>query len=199
MSFPRISRAVRGILAGAMLFGSVTVGAVEIAGAKIDESAQVAGQTLKLNGAGIRYKVFFKVYVAALYLPGNKTTTADVLAQPGPKRISLNILRDLRSEDLGQRFIEGIRKNADMAERTRLMDSMLALGQMFSQLPDMKKGDVVDIDSVPGTGTTAQFNGKRIGAPIADPLFYNALLKIWLGNHPVDEKLKQALLNSSAE
>lgn len=200
MSFRRRITHLLGLLcASAALLCSTQASALEIAGAKIDDSTQVENQALKLNGAGIRYKVFFKVYIAALYLKDNKTTTPEVLALPGAKRVSLTILRDLRSEDLGQRFIDGIRKNADMAERTRLVDSMLAFGQMFSLVPDMKKGDVINIDWIPGTGAVGQFNGKRIGSTIADPNFYNALLKIWIGNSPVDDKLKQALLNGKAE
>ncbi|MDO8652830.1 MAG: chalcone isomerase family protein [Undibacterium sp.] len=178
----------------AMLF-SIPAAAVEIAGVKIDETAQVANQQLKLNGAGIRYKVIFKVYTAALYLAEKKTTTPEVLALPGAKRVSLVILRDLSSDDLGQRFMEGIRKNAEMSERAKLVNSMLTFGQMFSMIPEMKKGDVLTVDWIPGTGVVSQYNGKKLGETIQDPNFYNALLKIWLGPNPADEKLKHLLLS----
>lgn len=178
----------------ALLF-SIPAAAVEIAGVKIDETAQVANQQLKLNGAGIRYKVIFKVYTAALYLAEKKTTTPEVLALPGAKRVSLVILRDLSSDDLGQRFMEGIRKNAEMSERAKLVSSMLTFGQMFSMIPEMKKGDVLTVDWIPGTGVVSQYNGKKLGETIQDPNFYNALLKIWLGPSPADEKLKHLLLS----
>ncbi|MFZ6771172.1 chalcone isomerase family protein [Undibacterium sp. SXout7W] len=173
--------------------------AAEIGGVKIDDTAQVANQTLKLNGAGIRYKVFFKVYVAALYLAEQKNSAPEILALPGAKRVSLVILRDLRSEELGQRFMDGIKKNADLNERTKLVDSMLAFGQNFALLPDMKKGDIINMDWIPGSGATAFYNGKKFGSPIQDPLFYSALLKIWIGHSPVDDKLKQAWLSGKID
>lgn len=178
----------------AILF-SVPAVAVEIAGVKIDETVQVANQQLKLNGAGIRYKAIFKVYTAALYLPEKKSTTAEVLALPGAKRVSLVMLRDVSSDDLGQRFMDGIRKNADMAERAKLITSMLTFGQMFSLIPEMKKGDVLTVDWIPGTGAVNQFNGKKLGETISDANFFNALLRIWLGSSPADDKLKHSLLN----
>ena len=194
----RFTRSILFLLLSALLISS-RAHAVEIAGTKIDDTAQVANQTLKLNGAGIRYKVIFKVYAAALYLPEQKNSTSDILALPGAKRVSLVILRDLRSEELGQRFMDGIKKNADINERTKLVDSMLAFGQNFALLPDMKKGDVINMDWIPGTGATGFYNGKKFGTPIQDPLFYNALLKIWIGSSPVDDKLKQAWLSGKID
>lgn len=177
----------------ALLF-SLPAAAVEISGVKIDETAQVGNQQLKLNGAGTRFKVIFKVYTAALYLAEKKTTTPDVLALPGAKRVSLVILRDLSSDELGQRFMEGIRKNAEMSERAKLVGGMLTFGQMFALIPEMKKGDVLTVDWIPGTGVVSQYNGKKLGETIQDLNFYNALLRIWLGANPADDKLKHALL-----
>ncbi|CAN5702711.1 chalcone isomerase family protein [soil metagenome] len=178
---------------------SVPAAAVEIAGVKIDETAQVANQSLKLNGAGIRYKAIFKVYTAALYMTEKKSSTAEVLALPGVKRVSLVMLRDLSSDDLGQRFMDGIRKNADMAERAKLISGMLTFGQMFSLIPEMKKGDILTVDWIPGTGVVSQFNGRKLGETIPDANFYNALLKIWLGSSPADDKLKRSLLNDKSD
>lgn len=178
---------------------AVPVAAVELAGVKIEDSAQVGTQQLKLNGAGIRYKVIFKVYTAALYMAEKKSTTAEVLALPGAKRVSLVILRDLSSDDLGQRFMDGIRKNAEVAERAKLVNAMLSFGQMFASIPEMKKGDVLTVDWVPGTGVVSQYNGKKIGDTIQDPNFYNALLRIWLGASPADDKLKHALLGEESK
>ncbi|AZP14583.1 lipoprotein transmembrane [Undibacterium parvum] len=186
-------------LAACALAVSVPVGALELAGVKIEDTAQVGTQQLKLNGAGIRYKVIFKVYTAALYMTEKKTTTAEVLALPGAKRVSLVILRDLSSDDLGQRFMDGIRKNAEVAERAKLVNAMLSFGQMFATIPEMKKGDVLTVDWLPGTGVVSQYNGKKIGDTIQDPNFYNALLRIWLGASPADDKLKHALLGEESK
>ncbi|WP_194074938.1 chalcone isomerase family protein [Undibacterium parvum] len=194
-----IHRRLALFLAACALAVSVPVGALELAGVKIEDTAQVGTQQLKLNGAGIRYKVIFKVYTAALYMTEKKTTTAEVLALPGAKRVSLVILRDLSSDDLGQRFMDGIRKNAEVAERAKLVNAMLSFGQMFATIPEMKKGDVLTVDWLPGTGVVSQYNGKKIGDTIQDPNFYNALLRIWLGASPADDKLKHALLGEESK
>ena len=182
-------------VASALLFSAPVFAETTVAGVKLDDTVQIGTQTLKLNGAGIRYKVVFKVYVASMYLPELKSTTAEVLALPGAKRISLVIMRDLSSDDLGQRFMEGIKKNLDVSERSKLINSMLTFGQMFALIPGLKKGDVITFDWVPGTGVVSSHNGKKLGEAITDPNFYNGVLKIWLGEQPADEALKQKLLN----
>lgn len=186
-------------IASALLFSNSAFAETTLAGVKLDDTVQVGTQTLKLNGAGIRYKVVFKVYVAAMYLPELKSTTAEVIALPGTKRMSLTIMRELSSDDLGQRFMDGLRKNLDVSERSKLIAPMLSFGQMFSTISSLKKGDVITFDWIPGTGVVSSHNGKKLGEPITDPNFYNGVLKIWLGEHPADETLKHKLLNDKMQ
>lgn len=171
--------------------------AVEISGVKLDETVRVANQDLKLNGAGIRYKVFFKVYVAGIYLAEKKNKVDEILAVPGAKRITLVFLRDLESETFGQAFMDGIKKNTDLAERAKFVNQELTFGQLFASIPELKKGDVLTTDWIPGSGTMVSLNGKKISDSIPDVQFYNALLRIWLGRAPPDAKLKSALLGET--
>lgn len=185
-------------LVGALVLPTVA-NALQIADVNLDDSARVANQQLKLNGAGIRYKVIFKVYTAGLYLPEKKTTVSDVLAAPGAKRLTLVMMRDLTNEELGQSFLAGMKKNSTLAERTKIVSQMLQFGELFATIPVIKKGDVLNTDWIPGTGTLCYLNGKKISEPIADVAFYNALLKIWLGENPADAQLKQNLLGDKFE
>jgi hypothetical protein len=105
------------------------------------------------------------------------------------------MMRELSNDDLGQRFLDGLRKNLEVAERTKLAQSMVTFGRLFAIVPKLKKGDILMFDWVPGTGIVCMFNGEKIGDPINDLNFYNAVLKIWLGNQPADESLKHKLLN----
>lgn len=178
------------------LSGLSVADTVTVSGVKLDDTVQVGNQALKLNGAGVRMKFVFKVYVGALYLPEAKSTTADVLALPGSKRVSLIMLREMSNDDLGQRFMDGLRNNLDINERSKLVKPMITFGQMFSLVPVLKKGDVLVFDWIPGVGIVCQFNGQKIGETINDPAFYAAVLKIWLGNQPADESLKRKMLNS---
>lgn len=173
--------------------------AVEVAGVKFADTEKVANQELKLNGAGIRYKAIFKVYVAGLYLSEKKTSTPDVLAAPGAKRMNLVLLRDVSSNDFAQSFMAGIQKNSEKAERAKVVTSLLKFGEIFATVPEMKKGDNVTADWIPGTGGVFQHNGKKLGETINDPLFYTIFLKIWLGDNPADSKLKRLLLGEKEE
>lgn len=194
-----INRALAAACVVSAMTLSLPVRAMEVAGVKLDETARVANQELKLNGAGIRYKVVFKVYVAALYLGDKKSTVPEVLAVPGAKRIELVLLRDVSSEDLGQAFMAGMRKNSPIAERAKLINQMLIFGQVFATIPEFKKGEILTVDWVPGSGTLIMSNGKKLGDVLPDIAFYNALLKIWLGHSPADNNLKKAMLGEVEE
>lgn len=173
---------------------SVQASATEVAGVKFDESVQVGGTELKLNGAGIRYKAIFKVYAAGLYLKEKKTTVPEVLASQGPRRVTIVMLRDLSNEEFGRGFMTGIQQNTDKAEKSKMTSQFIRFGELFASVPELKKGDVMTNDWIPGVGTVVALNGKKMGDPYPDLGFYNALLRIWLGESPVDRSLKKAML-----
>lgn len=173
--------------------------AVEVSGVKVQDTVRIGDQEVKLNGAGIRYKAIFKVYVASLYVNGKKTTTAEVIDAPGPKRVSLVMLREVSNEEFGQSFMAGIQKNSERAERAKLVGPMLKFGEMFASIPVLKKGDVILIDWIPNSGVHISLNNKKIIDVIPDASFYNAILKIWLGEQPADAKLKKLMLGESEE
>ena len=182
--------------AGALMALAVTQGSVaaEVHGIKLDDTTKVAGKDLVLNGAGVRTKVIFKVYAAALYLGEKKSTVADILKQEGPRRVTIVMMRDVSSNDFGEAFMKGIADNTDAMEKNKYAGQIAKFGELFGAIPGVKKGDVLHLDLLPGVGTQTELNGKKIGETIADPGFYNAVLRIWLGDHPVDSSLKPALL-----
>jgi hypothetical protein len=188
---------IKSLLAGAVVAACVQLPAfatVEVAGAKFDDIATVAGKELKLNGAGLRTKVIFKVYAAGLYLAEKKTTVPDVLGATGPRRVSIVMLRDVSSDDFGKSFMEGLSSNTDKIERTRILPQTMKFGEVFAQIQTLKKGDQMLLDWIPGEGTQCYLNGKKLGELMPDVAFYNAVLRIWLGDKPVDSSLKPALL-----
>ncbi|MGH6648453.1 chalcone isomerase family protein [Aquabacterium sp.] len=170
------------------------VQAMDVAGVQLEDNAKVAGKDLVLSNAGVRIKVLFKVYVLGIYLNEKKTTVADILGAPGPKRFKLVMMRDVSGEEFGSSFMGAINKNLEKDEKTKFVNQLLKFGEMFETIGALKKGDVILSDWVPGTGTVLTLNGKPIVEPLPDPLFYNALLKIWLGDKPVDTSLKPVLL-----
>jgi hypothetical protein len=178
------------------LIGSAQA-AIDVNGIKFEDTNKVGGKELTLNGAGMRTKLVIKVYAAGLYLPEKKTTVADIFNSEGPRRVTLVMARDIAAEDLGKAFMDGINENLDKAEKAKLVSQIGKFGEMFANVDAINKGDTLHMDWIPGTGTVCELNGKRIGAPVSDLHFYNAVLRIWLGDKPVDRSLKPALLGDA--
>ena len=63
---------------------------------KFEDTAELRGARLQLNGAGTRYRGPFKVYAAGLYLSRKAATPEEVLASAGVKRLAVTMLRGLR-------------------------------------------------------------------------------------------------------
>jgi hypothetical protein len=191
---------LKSLAAGAVIALAVVLpagAAVDVSGYKFEDTAKVAGKDLKLNGAGMRTKFVIKVYAAGLYLPEKKTTVAEVLKQNGPRRITLIMARDVSSDDFGKAFMDGLNENVDKAEKSKIVSQIGKFGEMFAMVDGLKKGDVLHIDWVPASGTYIELNGKKLIENVPDITFYNALMRIWLGDKPVDRSLKPALLGEA--
>ncbi|HYD96155.1 MAG TPA: chalcone isomerase family protein [Noviherbaspirillum sp.] len=181
-------------LAGLALGICIGAQAAEVGGVRLDDNVKVANQDLKLNGAGVRSWAVFKVYAAGLYLPEKKKTVPEVLALNGARRMHMVLLRDVNSEELGQAFMDGLNANSDKAEKAKFVNQTVKMGEIFASIPKLGKGDTITNDWIPGSGMHVLVNGKRVGDVLPDLAFYNAFLKIWLGEKPVDRSLKQGLL-----
>jgi hypothetical protein len=182
-----------------LVFASSLVSAAttDLAGVKMQDQQTVAGSTLVLNGAGIRYKAVFKVYTAGLYLTSRADTPDGVLATPGPKRMVITMLRDIDSSELGKLFSRGMEDNMDRTAFSKLIPGVLRMGQVYSTHKQLKAGESFLIDWVPGTGTVLTIKGKVQGEPFKEPEFFNALMLIWLGKNPADWQLREALLGQA--
>lgn len=167
--------------------------ALEVAGVKLADSAQVGSQALVLNGAGIRTKLFFKIYVGALYLPQKQASAEAIIADEREHRVALHIVRDLSSEKLLNAFNEAIEANHSKEELAVLDAQMKQMAQIFNAVKEVKPGDVITLDYLPAGGTQISVNGTARGT-IAGAAFNRALLRIWLGNKPVQDDLKKEML-----
>ncbi|EGV52864.1 MULTISPECIES: chalcone isomerase family protein [sulfur-oxidizing symbionts] len=163
----------------------------EITGVPLAETTTVAGKSLLLNGAGIRTKFFFKIYVGALYLPQKSTDPETIYPMSGPKRVSMHFLYDhLDREKLVDGWNKGFRKNLDSTELTTLQPRIDAFNAAFSGVDE---GDEIHLDYIPGRGTEIWIRGQ-LKATIKGADFHIAWLKIWLGNEPADKGLKEGML-----
>jgi len=177
---------------------NVNLAAREIADVKLIEQITVEAidDILKLNGAGIRTKFFFKIYVGALYLPEKQNSAQAILKSAKANRVLMHFLYDeVEKKKLVDAWVEGFEDNVDAKTFSALKDRLNKFNQMFS---DMHKGDVVLLDYIPGKGTRVMIKGDVKGTIEGDD-FNRALLSVWLGEEPVTEALKDAMLGVEEE
>jgi hypothetical protein len=173
--------------------------AAEVAGVKLPEQVVGPGDAkLVLNGAGLRMRLFFKVYVMGLYLPERKPKAEEILSLAGPKRIAIHMLRDVSAESFTEALIDGLRKNHSDAEMVRFGPRIAQLTAIMAEIKEAKEGMAIDMDWVPSGGLRLRVDGQATGQPIVGEDFYRALLRIWLGPNPVQDDLKAALLGAKS-
>ena len=178
------------LLTGALAL-SVSALAADVGGVKLVDKASVGGQDLVLNGAGIRTRAFFKVYVAGLYVPAKSADPAAILAK-GPRRIQLNLLRDLSGEQFVGALIDGLKENNSEAELAAVKAQVDQMTTIMKGFGEVKEGGYVTLDFVDGA-TQIGLNGSAKGT-LAGEAFNKALTKIWIGDKPIQTDLKKALL-----
>lgn len=193
-SFPKLARLVLALACSVGSQGAFAA-TVDVAGVKFEDTIDQRGSKLVLNGAGVRYKAVFKVYSAGLYLPKKTSSPEEALSMAGAKRISITMLRDIDSNELGKLFTRGVEDNAPKTAMSKLIPGLIRMGQIFSDQKKLVTGDSFTFEWVPGTGGLLTVKGSPQGEPFKEPEFFAALLRIWLGPAPVDYKLKEALLS----
>ena len=166
--------------------------AMEIAGVTIDEQiTQANGTVLKFNGAGIRSKLVIKVYLAMLYMETPSTERDQVIADSGAKQLIMHFLyKEVDRDALVEAWNDGFSSNGSADQLGALKTEIAAFNEMFDTV---RKGDRIVLDYVPGTGTTVLINSAQKGT-IAGKEFNDLLLSIWLGDKPVNKKLRDGLL-----
>ncbi len=158
------------------------------------ETTELRGTKLQLNGAGTRYRGPFKVYTAGLYLTRKAHTPEEVLAPHGAKRLAITMLRDIDAGELGKLFVRSVEDNMDKTAFSRLVPGLMRMSQIFHDNKKLAAGDGLTIDWIPGAGTVISVRGVVQGEPFREPEFHAALMRIWLGPSPADWRLKEQLL-----
>lgn len=192
----RMFQAILGFSFGLLI--SSNLAARDIADISFSEQVSVEGieKQLLLNGAGIRYKFFFKIYVGALYLPAKQNSADEILKSSQANRVVMHFLYDeVEKEKLVNAWLEGFEENVEDAVFKTVKDRLNNFNAMFS---DMHKGDVVLLDYIPEQGTRVTIKGVQKGF-IKGEDFNQALLSVWLGEEPVTDELKDAMLGIEEE
>jgi len=167
---------------------------VEIEGVKFQPTAQVGGQVLRLNGAGLRTRAIFKVYAAGLYVPQKTNSAAALLEQEGPRRVAITMLRDVDADTFVGALSDGLKANNTEQRLAGFKAQIEALHANLKLIGEAKKGNVIHFEFAPEAGTRIVVDGQQKGSAIMGDDFFTAVLRVWIGDEPVDAGLKKALV-----
>lgn len=171
------------------LFTVGSAAALEVAGVNLEPSVTVNNHQLKLNGYGLRKKLFIKVYIGSLYADKRLTSAAAALSDSGDKLIRMNFLHSkVGKEKIIEAFSEGFSNNSPDLFGSAEVKKFLGL---FTA--DFMRGDVVDLTLAANGNVSASQNGKLLGT-VTSAKLARGVLAIYLGDKPADESLKKGML-----
>jgi hypothetical protein len=188
----------RHLLLVAALAFSAAVPAATIAGVSFEDRIRLADTDLVLNGLGLRAVLMFKGYAAGLYMKSRASTPEQVLAVKGAKRVQIRMLLDVEAKEFVKAIDVGMRRNHSPAEHAALQDRIAQFERNVGAIGAVKKGDTINLDFIPPKGLQLMLNGAPRGEPIPGEDLYAGVLKIFIGELPVDKKLKAGLLGAPA-
>lgn len=170
--------------------------ALEYEGFEIDESITLGGEPLVLNGVGLRAVSILKGYSAALYLSDKSQQVAGVLANAGPKRVQIRMLLPIGvgAKEFIKAINVGVGRNCSEPERTAVATRVERLNAMLEKIGTVQRKDLINLDYLPDKGLVLSVNGKVSGEPLPGADLYGAILKVFLGDRPVDKRLKAGML-----
>jgi hypothetical protein len=162
----------------------------EIEGVVFPDRYRWSGAQLRLNGTGLlRYRVFIKGYVAALYL-GDQVAPERALDDV-PRRLDIEYFWSIPADAFTEITLEGMAQNLSADAFERLSGRIERLNALYE---DVDPGDRYSLTYVPGVGTELALNGVPKGV-IEGADFSVALFGIWIGEQALDESLREQLLS----
>jgi uncharacterized protein YbjT (DUF2867 family) len=169
--------------------GAHTALGTEIEGVEFPNQYRSSGAQLRLNGTGLlRYRVFIKGYVAALYL-GERVEPERALDDV-PRRLEIKYFWSIPADAFAEITIEGMARSVDAEALERLRGRIERLNALYE---DVEPGDRYSLTYVPGIGTELALNGEPKGV-VEGADFSSALFAIWIGEQALDESLREQLL-----
>ncbi|MDX1252159.1 MAG: chalcone isomerase family protein [Gammaproteobacteria bacterium] len=178
----------------AFLTASSSASALDISGVKLDERISVDGTELVLNGAGTRKKFgLLDVYVAALYLTSRAKTAEAVINQAKPRRLLLVMRRTVDSKSMLDALHDAINDNTNDAQRAAIGPGMAKLDAIFLRIQP-RENDRIVLDFGMDGGVRVAHN-DQVKDTLPGPDIGPTLLKVWIGEKPVQANLKAALLS----
>jgi hypothetical protein len=179
-----------GLLLGMIV---LSVQAKEIKRVTLPETVTVDQVPLVLNGAGIRTKLLFDVYVIGLYTPQKMQQPEAIIHHNKPRRILITLLRTVDANSMYVSLLDGLKHNLSTSEISSFQAQIAQMEALFRRSGALQKGDSIILDFIPTRGLKINIRGGQHTANIVSEAFARSVLKIWLGQKPADKKLKHLL------
>jgi hypothetical protein len=163
----------------------------ECDGVSFPQTIQARGETLTLNGLGLRKATIFgiKVYVGALYLPHPTADAGAILDSREPAQIDLAFVFRATAGQLRSAWREGFEKSAP----GELPSLRSRIARLNGWMDGVHSGQKMSFLRIPGVGIQYSLDGAVLGTIPGDD-FARAFLAIWLGASPPSPQLRAGLL-----
>ena len=135
------------------------------------------------------YRLFFKLYDVALYVPPTAGYT-DVLKASTSYRLQFRYLREIDKSIILESADKMLRKNLSEAQFNQISDRVERINQAYQTVKD---GDRSSLTYRPETGTTLRINGEPV-VTIEGTDFARLYFQIWLGEQPISNSLRESVL-----
>jgi len=157
---------------------------------KVADSASFYGKddTLILRGKGRLTYLFWKVYDVELHLP--QAVPSSAVLDEHPRALSFNYLRAFSAEQLRDATSKTVAERRGSSLAADINDGLKSINALW---PAVRAGDCLRLYYTPRDGTTVFVNDRPLGV-VKGAAFARVLFSIWLGDNPIDGRLRTALL-----
>ena len=187
-------KSVLAVTAALLLSVSAMSATLDIGGVKVEDTLTIYNNTLLLNGAGLVFNGKAPMYVAQIYAKQKFKTLDELFAAPGPKRLVLTAIKEVDTGPVVKMFNRSVDETAGKSDRAKLIPGLMSIGEVFKANRVLKPGDVMTLDWVPISGLVIYLGGKLQGQPYREAELFKAFMGVWMGEFPIDPKVKDALL-----
>jgi len=164
-------------------------------GIVLKDKIKVHNQELFLNGAGTRNKFFIDIYVGSLYVVTPTNDAASIINSNTIKSMHLDIVSNWINRKLLKSALRSeLRSSSTEEEMDKLQEEIDTFLSIFNE--EIIKGDKFTFNIIPGVGVEVYKNNRLIKSIQGDQ-FSKRLIQLWIGDTPVDKKLKAEILGDS--
>ncbi|WP_448217380.1 chalcone isomerase family protein [Endozoicomonas sp. 2B-B] len=172
--------------------------ALSMKGMEIPDVVKSDDTVLQLQGAAVRtWYLVVDGYIGALYLENPTTDVSRILSEESYQRMSFTILLSkMSARRMANAFYEAIQINTSEEEQKELEKGIAQFMGMIDGT--LSKGESGTFEYIPGKGARVIIAGEEKGIIPGKKLF-NAILKVWIGETPPNQKFKEGILGLNAK